>query len=634
MLKKSFFYIFFLFIFITAFGQTNEKAEKLMNKALNYLNQEKEDKCIYTLLDITKQYPDYAPAFAALGQVYFSKEDYDNACLFYEKSIEIDKNFDLNSFYRLGIIKKQKKEYQKAKEYFAYYVQNQKKAKYKLRKEECEKELKNIDFILHSLDNPVEFQPKNIGKNINDSQYQYLPTLTMDNKLYFTERKDDNEDFYSADFFFLDTNNFSVSLKTKLASPLNSNDNEGAASISPDGRFLYFAKCNASDGFGSCDIYVSERNGNTWSKPKNLGGNVNSSAWDSQPSIASDGRTLFFVSNREGGFGKSDIYYSYLKKDGTWTKAKNLGEKINTTNNEISPFIHPSNTTLYFSSDGHIGMGGQDIFYSKIENGKFTSPINIGYPINTDADETCFFVNSEGTLAFYASNSLEENYGNTDIYFFELYKEAQPTKVISLRGKIIYDDNRKGNQALLEIKNLKTNRIVASTTSDKITDNYILALPIGEDYAMNVTCEGYLFYSENFSLKTTTENISTREEDITLQAIKEGQSVVLRNIFFETNSFELKEESNAELQTMLELMQKNPTLRIEISGHTDNVGKDDYNMTLSENRAKSVRQWLIDKGINTQRIVAKGYGKTKPIADNSTEEGRQQNRRTEFKIIK
>lgn len=634
MLKKSFFYIFFLFIFITALGQTNEKAEKLMNKALNYLNQEKEDKCISTLLDITKQYPDYAPAFAALGQVYFSKEDYDNACLFYEKSIEIDKNFDLNSFYRLGIIKKQKKEYQKAKEYFAYYVQNQKKAKYKLRKEECEKELQNIDFILHALENPVEFQPKNIGKNINDSNYQYLPTLTMDNKLYFTERKDDNEDFYSADFFFLDTNNFSVSLKTKLASPLNSNDNEGAASISPDGRFLYFAKCNASDGFGSCDIYVSERNGNTWSKPKNLGSNVNSSAWDSQPSIASDGRTLFFVSNREGGFGKSDIYYSYLKKDGTWTKAKNLGEKINTANNEISPFIHPSNTTLYFSSDGHIGMGGQDIFYSKIENGKFTSPINIGYPINTDADETCFFVNSEGTLAFYTSNSLEENFGNTDIYFFKLYKEAQPTKVITLKGKIIYDDNRKGNQALLEIKNLKTNRIVASTTSDKITDNYILALPIGEDYAMNVTCEGYLFYSENFSLKTTTENISTREEDITLQAIKEGQSVVLRNIFFETNSFELKEESNAELQTMLELMQKNPTLRIEISGHTDNVGKDDYNMTLSENRAKSVRQWLIDKGINTQRIVAKGYGKTKPIADNSTEEGRQQNRRTEFKIIK
>ena len=429
-------------------------------------------------------------------------------------------------------------------------------------------------------------------------------------------------------------NNFSVSLKTKLASPLNSEDNEGAASISPDGRFLYFAKCNASDGLGSCDIYVSERNGNTWSKPKNLGVNVNSSAWDSQPSIASDGRTLFFVSNREGGFGKSDIYYSYLKKDGSWTKAKNLGEKINTQNNEISPFIHPSNTTLYFSSDGHIGMGGQDIFYSKIENGKFSSPINIGYPINTDADETCFFVNSEGNLAFYASNSLEENYGNTDIYFFKLYKEAQPTKVITLKGKIIYDDFKKRNQALLEIKNLKTNRIVASTTSDKITDNYILALPVGEDYAMNVTCSGYLFYSENFSLKGINDTVSVIEEDITLQAIKEGQSVVLKNIFFETNSFELKEESNAELQTMLELMQKNPTLRVEISGHTDNIGKDDYNISLSENRAKSVRQWLVDKGIDTQRIVAKGYGKTKPIADNSTEEGRQQNRRTEFKIIK
>lgn len=634
MVKKTFIYILCILSALSVFCQKNDKADKLMTKALNYLNQEKEDKCISTLLDITKQYPDYAPAFAALGQVYYSKEDYNNACLFYEKSIQIDKDYDLNSFYRLGIIKKQNKEYSKAKEYFNYYIQNQKKPKYRLRKEESEKEVKNIDFILHALENPVEFQPKNIGKNINDSNYQYLPTLTMDNKLYFTERKDNNEDFYSADVSSLNADNFSVSLKTKLPPPLNSEDNEGAASISPDGRFLYFAKCNASDGFGSCDIYVSERNGNAWSKPKNLGENVNSPAWDSQPSIASDGRTLFFVSNREGGFGKSDIYYSYLRKDGTWTKAKNLGEKINTSENEISPFIHPSNTTLYFSSDGHIGMGGQDIFYSKIENGKFTSPINIGYPINTDADETCFFVNSEGSIAFYASNALEENFGNTDIYFFDLYKQAQPTKVITLKGKILYDDFRKGNQALLEIKNLKTNRIIASTTSDKTNDKYLLALPIGEEYAMNVTCNGYLFYSENFSLKEINDSISTIEEDITLQAIKEGQGVVLKNIFFETNSFELKQESNAELQTLLELMQRNPNIRIEISGHTDNVGKDDYNLTLSENRAKNVKLWLTNNGIDSQRIVAKGYGKTKPIADNTTEEGRQQNRRTEFKIIK
>lgn len=631
--KRTIIYICLLFALSVVFAQKNDKADKLMDKALAFLNQNKEEKCISTLLEISKQYPDYAPCFAALGQIYYGKEDYTLSCQYYEKSIELAPDYDLNSYYRLGLMKKQMKEYSKAKEYLSYYAKNQTRPKYRLRKEECEKELKNIDFILNAIENPVAFKPFNLGENINDSLYQYLPTLTMDNQLYFTERKDNKEDFYFTEFEYFGNNVFSVSKKQKLPSPLNSKDNEGAASISPDGRFLYFAKCNAKDGYGSCDIYVSERNGNVWSEPRNLGENVNSSAWDSQPSIASDGRTLFFVSNREGGFGQGDIYYSYLRKDGTWTKAKNLGAKINTSGMEMTPFIHPSNTTLYFSSDGRTGMGGQDIFYSKIENGKFSDPVNLGYPINTDADETCFFANSKGNLGFFASNSLQENFGNMDIYAFELYPEAQPIKVITLKGKIIYDDLKKGNQALLEIKNLNTNRIVASTLSDKITDNYLLALPIEEDYALSVTCEGYLFFSENFSLRNYNDTLFTKQENITLHSLKEGESIVLKNIFFATDSFELKEESNAELQTILELMQKNPKIKIEIAGHTDNVGKDDYNLTLSKNRAISVKQWLENNGINSERIVAKGYGKTQPIADNNTEEGRDLNRRTEFKIL-
>lgn len=631
--KRTIVYICLLFVLSIVFAQKNDKADKLMDKALAFLNQDKEEKCISTLLEISKQYPDYAPCYAALGQIYYSKENYTLSCRYYEKSIELAPDYDLNSYYRLGLMKKQMKEYSKAKEYLSYYAKNQTRPKYRLRKEECEKEIKNIDFILNAMENPVAFKPFNLGENINDSLYQYLPTLTMDNQLYFTERKDNKEDFYFAEFEYFGNNVFSVSKKQKLPSPLNSEDNEGAASISPDGRFLYFAKCNAKDGYGSCDIYVSERNGNVWSEPRNLGANVNSSAWDSQPSIASDGRTLFFVSNREGGFGQGDIYYSYLRKDGTWTKAKNLGAKINTSGMEMTPFIHPSNTTLYFSSDGHTGMGGQDIFYSKIENGKFSDPVNLGYPINTDADETCFFANSTGNLGFFASNSLQENFGNMDIYAFELYPEVQPVKVITLKGKIIYDDLKKGNQALLEIKNLNTNRIVASTLSDKITDNYLLALPIEEDYALSVTCEGYLFFSENFSLRNYNDTLFTKQENITLHSIKEGESIVLKNIFFATDSFELKEESNAELQTILELMQKNPQIKIEISGHTDNIGKEDYNLTLSKNRAISVKQWLENNGINPERIVAKGYGKTQPIADNNTEEGRNLNRRTEFKIL-
>ncbi|MBR1769710.1 MAG: OmpA family protein [Bacteroidales bacterium] len=541
----------------------------------------------------------------------------------------------MNSYYRLGLMKKQMKDYSKAKTYFRYYAENQNKQKYKDRKQECEREIENINFIEQAMANPVPFSPFNLGDLINDSSYQYLPTLTMDNHLFFTQRENDEEDFYFSKNTAANGEPFVFGQKQKLPPPLNTEANEGAASISPDGRYLYFAKCNTKDGFGSCDIYVSERNGNNWSAPVNLGASVNSSAWDSQPSIASDGRTLFFVSNREGGYGNSDIYYSYLQKDGQWTKARNLGPKINTQGNEMTPFIHPSNTTLFFSSDGHIGMGGQDIFYSKIEDGKFSSPINIGYPVNTEADESCFFVNAQGNYALFASDNLTQNRGKTDIYAFELYEQVRPTKVIVLKGKVLYDDMKTGNSALLEIKNLRNNRIVASTFSDRVTNEYLLALPEGEDYALSVTCSGYLFYSQNFSLSTEDYGqLSEREENILLQSIKEGKSVILENIFFATDSFQLKEESEPELQTILELMLQNPVIKIEISGHTDNEGKDDYNMQLSQKRADAVKTWLVEHGVSSQRIVSKGYGKTKPVSSNETEEGRKLNRRTEFKIIK
>ena len=615
-------------------------SDQAITKAMQLVSQEDDEKAIKILKKTINDDPTYAPLHIFLGEIYFNKKDFGNSIAYYEKGINIDSNYDMNAYYRLGVMYKQIDNYEQSKKYFSYYIHNQTKKEYKFRVEQCKYNIKCIDFILEQLQTKKDILPINLGTNINDTVYQYLPTLTIDNQLYFTQRENDQEDFYFASSKQEQMQNTDGVLlqsfwnkKQKLPFPLNTNANEGAASISPDGRYLYFAKCNTKDGFGSCDIYRRKRIGDSWSEAQNLGINVNSSAWESQPSIASDGRTLFFVSNREGGFGGSDIWYTYLRDDSTWSKAKNCGNIINSGGNEMSPFIHPSNSTLYFSSDSLVGIGGQDIYYSKIINGKFQKPINIGYPINTKADETCLVVSASGKFAIYAKDNPPNK---MDLYAFEMEDEKKPTKVICLRGKVFYDDSKIGNEAIFEIRNLHTNKLITSTTSDKISDTYTLALVTQEDYAMSVTCSGYLLYSENFSIKDDKDIIDKDyiDKDIRMQSIKEGKSVILKNIFFATNSFELKEESNVELNTLLKLMNTNPNISVEIAGHTDNTGKEEYNLILSQKRANEVKKWLVDKGIDTNKLSTKGYGMQKPIADNSTEDGRRQNRRTEFKILK
>ena len=626
-------------LFVNLLSAQNSKADKVIKKASELIRQNKEDKAIEILQKATKDYSAYPPLYIFLGEIYFHQNDLPNSIINYQKVIEIDKDYDLGVYYRLAIMQKQTNDYITSKQNFKYYIDNQTNPKHESTIEDCKYNIECIDFILDQENNPKNFNPINLGENINDSLYQYLPTLTLDNQLYLTQRENNSEDFYFAKIKNIDIiNNEELSFdkwwekKEKLSSVLNTSANEGAASISPDGRYLYFAKCNTKDGYGSCDIYRSKREGDNWGKPENLGPTVNSKYWDSQPTIASDGRTLFFASNREGGYGRSDIWYTYLKDDGTWTKAKNCGKVINTGGDEISPFIHPSNTTLYFASDSLIGMGGQDIYYSKIVNGKFQKPINMGYPINTDKDETCLVVSSNGEFAIYAKDNPPNN---MDLYAFRLEKSLQPTKVVCLRGRVFYDDNKQGNEATFEIRNLKNNRLITSTTSDKSTNEYSLAIVVGEDYALSVTCDGYLLYSENFSTieDSTFGNQNYINKDITMQSLKEGKVVILENIFFATNSFELSKESEVELNTLLKLMNDNPNIRIEISGHTDNTGNYQHNLTLSEKRSNSVKQWLLDKGIKANRIVAKGYGDSKPIDTNSTTEGKAKNRRTEFKIL-
>ena len=606
-MKKIFLVLIFSVLF-GSFGFAQSKAEKRFEQAVQLLRTNNATEAQDELLSLRNKYPDFLPTYLALSEIYIAQNNIEQAKAELLAVYFKDKNFDCKLYLDLANI------YLYQEKYDSVYLFTS-SIPCKRYQEKIDKLKELADFRSFQKENPLPFSPKNMGSAINTEYDEYLPCLTADiSSLLFT-RRDKSEDF-----FISNNENGEWSKAEKLPSLLNSTFNEGAGSLSPDGRFIYFARCGAEDGLGSCDIYVSEKIGDEWQEPKNLGANVNSSFWDSQPCIASDGRTLFFVSNRKGGVGKSDIYFSYLKDNGEWTKAKNCGTTINTVGDEISPFVHQSNTVLYFASDEHLGMGGFDLFYSKIENGKFQEAINLGYPLNTAKDESSLTLSAQGDFAIYSSD--------LDLYSFTMPEQIRPIAASYIKGVILDKETSAPLSARLQIKNLKTGRLAHESFSDKKTGDFLICLAQGEEYAFSIACDNYLFYSENFS--TETQN---QEKQIFLTPIKAGESIVLKNIFFETNSHSLLASSTAELNTLTELMQNNPKLKVLIEGHTDNVGNAEHNQILSQQRAEAIVSYLTEKGIEPSRLQAKGYGFSRPIATNDTEEGRALNRRTEIKII-
>ena len=490
--------------------------------------------------------------------------------------------------------------------------------------------------------NPVPYNPENAGPNINTKYNDYHPALSVDGqRLIFcrTEppvqtptcpgRNGLYEDFY---FSTRDEKN-EWTRAINAGPPLNSGCNEGTPFITPDGRYMFFAACERPDGLGRCDIYVSERSGNAWGNPRNVGAPVNSGAWESQPSFSSDGKTLYFVSNRAGGYGKMDIYKSERQPDGTFGPAENLGPKINTPENDQFPFIHPDNQTLYFVSAGHLSIGGDDIQYSRRQtDGSWGHAQNIGYPINSPGNEQALIVSADGEWA-YVTSEREGGYGGFDIYKFNLYPPARPYAVTYLRGNVSDKSNGQPLEARFELIDLASGKTVVASRSDKLNGEFLVSLPTNKNYALNVSRDGYLFHSENFALEGMHQAGKPFEKKVELSPIRTNDPVVLKNVFFATNEYTLLPESKAELGKLTEFLTKNPTLKIEIGGHTDNAGSDELNRKLSENRAKAVYDFLINDGISKTRLSYKGYGSSKPVAGNDTEAGRAQNRRTEFKIV-
>ena len=471
------------------------------------------------------------------------------------------------------------------------------------------------------------FSPINLGDSINTKDLEYFPSLTIDGKkMIFTRRIASDEDFYESNFV-----NGKWSRAEPLGGKVNTNLNEGAQNISQDGQLLIFTGCNYPEGEGSCDLYFSIKTNNGWSEPQNLGPVVNTDFWESSPSLSPDKRDLYFASSRAGGFGGRDIWVTHRLPTGKWSRPENLGEAVNTSGDESCPFMHADNETLFFNSNGLPGYGMTDLFLiKKVNDSSWTVAENLGYPINTIDDQGSLIVAADGKTAYYASDGTDTK-GGLDLYSFQLREDIRPLKTLWVKGKVFDKKTNAGLPSAVELTDLKNGNLISKIQTDE-DGNYLVTLPVGKDYAFNVNRRGYLFYSDNFSLAKNSPD-SDFIVNIPLQPIEKGATIVLKNIFFETGEFELKSESKSELDKLVSLLRDNPDLKIQIDGHTDNVGQEKDNQLLSTNRAKSVVAYLLSKAINTQRLTYKGFGSTKPVSDNLTEKGKSLNRRTELSII-
>lgn len=485
-----------------------------------------------------------------------------------------------------------------------------------------------IDFEKNNPDKNFVFAPANLGDNINTAESEYFPSLTINGKEFVFTRRLNN---YNEDFFSSIHTNTGWDKSQALKGEINTPQNEAGQNISQDGQWLVFTANSRPQGFGNFDLYISYLTPEGWSEAVNLGGKINSDQWDSQPSLSPDKRELYFASRRSGGFGGSDIYVSRMQANGKWGEPENLGEGINTAGDDQCPFLHADNQTLYFVSNGLPGYGGNDIYYArKGPVGVWSKPKNMGYPINTISDEGTLFIASDGITAYYASDRSDSK-GGHDIYSFQLPASVRPHKTLWVEGQVFDKKTTNGLPSTVELIDLATKEVMSRVQTDE-TGRYFITLPAGKDYAFNVNRKGYLFYSDNFMMSNRMPD-SVYEKNIPLQALESNASIVLNNIFFDVNKFDLQPQSQTELDLLVKLLKENPTLKIEISGHTDNDGKPADNLQLSNNRAKSVISYLIGKDIDPKRLLAKGFGETKPVTDNKTEHGRAMNRRTEMRVI-
>jgi OOP family OmpA-OmpF porin len=622
------------------YGQTplstkSKKAIELYVQADNYRVRGQHSMAVTLLNQAIQKDPNFVEAYYRLGIVYFAQKHYAKAIQFFEEGLSKTKDvkkqkvfwFDLGEAYLLT------GNYEKALNYLNAYLKQETQQKSSIEKAQALK--KSAEFALENQAQQAAYHFKVLSDTVNQFATQYFPVLTADEQqLIFTRRltNDPNAD-----------EDIVVSVKDRegrwqspvsISKNINSKLNEGTSTISADGRKLIFTSCSGRDGYGSCDLYESIKIGSDWTTPKNLGPLVNSSAWESQPSLSADGRTLYFVSDRKSGYGRRDIWYSQLDDQGRWTKAVNAGTQINSQYDEISPFIHANNQTLFFASNGLPGFGGYDIFYCERDGETWSKPKNLGAPINDHKDQFSLFITANGLKGYYAQEEQQPQGGSISKIYELRIPEKQQIKQRStyVKGVVVDDETNEKLKATIELIDLATNQVVSMVDSDSISGEYLMVLTTGSDYALYVNKMGYLFQSLHFNYEEVSD-FKSINIDIRMSRAKTGSVVVLNNIFFAVDRYELIDKSVSELEKLIKFLNDNPTVAIEISGHTDNTGSGSYNIELSHKRAQSVYTYLVNHGISPKRLQPKGYGSNRPIASNDSEEGKKLNRRIEFRVI-
>jgi len=622
----------------------SNRADKAYDKAIRAFSQRSYSECIGLMKEVIDIEPDYVDAYYVLGLIYIkeSRMNLKAAKENFLKVISICPSYDVYAYYHLARIAYGAQDYQAAFDYITLFLDDVDKIKTDEDYDEAIRIKDFSKFYADILNHPVPFDPKPVP-GISTEYDEYLPIISPDNEMaLFTRkiktepRKDDftNQSALKERFMYSIRQDGEFGRGMLMPQPFNRYDNEGGATLTINNKLLYYTLCKYTTDrrYYNCDICFSENVAGMWTVIKSIGDKVNSeNTWESQPSVTSDGKTLYFISDREGGLGGYDIYTTSKDKDGEWGTPENLGPGINTAGNEKSPFIHTDSQTLYFSSNGLMGLGGYDIFFSKLgENGQWSEPKNIGFPINSFDDDVGFFVSTDGHYGYFASNKFE-GFGGWDLYSFDLYEGARPEKVLLVRGKITDQENTSFRDAKVEIKNVESKKITEIEV-DSITGEYFGAVLMRNDYIMTVKKKGYVQETKYIS-KIEQRITKPLELFIDLKPIQVGMSYRLNDIYFDFNSYELQPESMVVIDEFYQFLVDNPTMKVSIQGHTDNIGSEKDNLILSENRSHAVYDHLVKRGISIDRIDYKGFGESRPVESNDGEDGRARNRRTEFVIV-
>jgi outer membrane protein OmpA-like peptidoglycan-associated protein len=586
-----------------ALASNNENTEVIYMLGISYRYTDRYQEAVDQFTKLESLDPAFRPwAYYEAGAAYQALKKTDEAIAMYEKFIDRYPNTAASNRFK-----------QKAR-YRIHYLKEQAKL--------------NQSNVMK--------EPVKVSLTSNSSEDDYMPMLNpTGTKLYFTSQRAGGISAEAAgtegdeDIYMIEKIGNSWGDPQLLPEPINSANNEGAQCFSADGQVMIYTGCGREEGMGSCDLYISTLEGDQWSTPVNMGNVVNSKQWDSQPTLSFDGTRMIFTSGRDGGYGEEDLYMIEKNNFGDWGPAMNLGPVVNTPFSDFAPFLSQDGKTLYFASEGHPGYGGYDLFKSTLENGKWTTPVNLGKPLNTPGDDRYFTIGGSGEMGYFASNRDENK---MDLYAIEIPEDMRPQPTVVVSGVVTNDKTKEKISAYVLVEDLNTGELIAVNKSNSLTGKYLVVLPAGRSYSVSANKEGYFFYSQSFNVPVTTK-YEEIVKDVSLKPIEKGAKIVLNNIFFETGKAALSPQSRLELSKAIDLMKTNPTMVIEVGGHTDNVGEDATNMKLSHDRAKSVRDYLVNAGITSERIQAKGYGELNPVATNDTEEGRKTNRRTEFVIL-